>query len=373
MLRLTVVTLFTFMTAAHAELKVLPFHQEDLDNVTLGIFTSQLTKGALIPPSHIVTPLNRLSPMNLRMPQGRPDFSQGMRAWLASPYTGAQMTSVSATAGAPRVVAAAATTNVFGEQLQGCKAEGDLCEYTGDQPKICVRTGKFTMRFSCKSIWEANWKPFRKSGGEEVPAGEQKPAAGDTTKCEAISSEVLDSQYSKDVYDNFWSSVTVGKVKDVARPGMGPNDAATQIVQEAQPKKNAKSRRFRKSIDFICRTCALYAEDFGPDAKSTLDSKCRAMGWSENALDEPPPLAISEGRGAVETGKEDDKPAEVEEEEAPAQELAQTSPSIIGIPALEFAGGVFVGSGVTFMLVSLRKALKRTSTIDGSLFQPLSA
>merc|ERR1719265_2872634 len=266
------------------------------------------------------------------------------------------MTSVNAAAGAPRAVAAAASsdTNVFGEQLQGCVKEGDLCEYSSDDPKICVRTGKFTMRFNCKSVWEANWKPFRKTGGDIVPPGEQLPAVGDTTKCEAISSEVLDSQYSNDVF--------------------------SYVVNEEVPKKSVRARRFRKSIDFICRTCALYAES--DTAKSTLDSKCKAMGWSENALDEPPPMATSPGRGAKETGKEDAKPApEPEEAEPPKaeakadeEELAQTSPSF-GFPFTGFVGGAIVDGGVTFMMVTstfiLARFRKRTSSINGNAFQPL--
>lgn len=382
------VSLVTLVAFASADLKVLPFRQADLDNVTLGVLPSHLTKGVLMPPTRLspMNSLNRLSPMNSRMPQQRPDVtSQWMRTWspLASPNAGPQMTSVNAAAGAPRAVAAAASsdTNVFGEQLQGCVKEGDLCEYSSDDPKICVRTGKFTMRFNCKSVWEANWKPFRKTGGDIVPPGEQLPAVGDTTKCEAISSEVLDSQYSKDVYDNFWLSVTVGKYKEIQRPGMGSNDAFSYVVNEEVPKKSVRARRFRKSIDFICRTCALYAES--DTAKSTLDSKCKAMGWSENALDEPPPMATSPGRGAKETGKEDAKPApEPEEAEPPKaeakadeEELAQTSPSFC-FPFTGFVGGAIVGGGVTFMMVTstfiLARFRKRTSSIDGSAFQPLA-
>merc|ERR1719265_893406 len=87
--------------------------------------------------------------------------------------------------------------NIFGEELQGCSEEGEKCNYPTE---LCTRTGKLQMRFQCKSIWNADWKSIKSTGGQLKK--EQAPQAGDTTKCDAVPAEVLDSQYSKDESGN---------------------------------------------------------------------------------------------------------------------------------------------------------------------------
>jgi hypothetical protein len=160
-------------------------------------------------------------------------------------------------------------TNVFGEALQGCTEDGkgDACEYP---TQLCVRVGKLTMRYECKSIWEADWKSFKSPGGKIKKT--QPPEAGDTTKCEAVPSEVLDSQYSKDNWNSLEGSSALPTVlKSGGKKGVRLSD---------------KAQRFRKSIDFVCETCALYAPDFGADAGATLAKKCAALGWKSGVSTE---------------------------------------------------------------------------------------
>merc|ERR1712039_333526 len=135
--------------------------------------------------------------------------------------------------------------------------------------------GKIDFRYNCKSIWNADWKAWKRF---EAAGQRQLPAQGDTTKCEGVPLEVLTSQYSLDTWNGLWfESKTPGKsfVKEDEK-------------WEPGNKKSAKAQRFRKSIDFICATCALFAES--DSAKEALRSKCEAMGWSPEAYTEGPPV-----------------------------------------------------------------------------------
>jgi hypothetical protein len=162
--------------------------------------------------------------------------------------------------------------NIYGEQLQGCDGPDDLCEYTSDIPTLCVRTGKIDMRYECKSIWTAEWKPFRFFEGDG-----QAPRAGDTTKCEAVPAEVLDSEYSLENWKSIWMTV--------AKPGESFVDKERKWSKE--PKISRKGREFRKSIDFICQTCPLFTES--DSAKGALRSKCEAIGWTPDSYIDSPP------------------------------------------------------------------------------------
>jgi len=128
MFSVSVITLFALVTVAPAELKVLPLRRADLDDTTLGM-TSHLTKGVV------------MSPMGLRMPQGRPLASPNMEA------------------GAPRVVAASAEpTKSFG---WGKKWDGNTARksVSGGRPRVVgkqtsVGKGPWTRERNAQGKWE---------------------------------------------------------------------------------------------------------------------------------------------------------------------------------------------------------------------------
>lgn len=315
MVSIAVISLFALVMKAPAELTVSQ-RDADLDDTTLGVLPSSVAR---------VAPSNPL--LHSRMPQNQKIGHQWMHPFpSASSETGLG-------AGASRAVAAAmhakavasraeesGPLNVFGEKLAGCENEGDLCAYTDDSPQLCVRTGKLTFRFECKSIWTAEWKQFKTAGGKIME--NQAPAVGDTTKCEAVPAEALTSPYSKKSWDSYWMTARVGK-------GTFNEDGVEVIEDQSVPKKSSKGRRFRQSIDFICQTCALYAESDA--AKTSLMEKCNKIGWTvENEY----------------------------QTEAPAVSMfALTSSGIMSNLAIVLIG-LSVGSGVAFKVLSFRAARK---------------
>jgi len=296
MLSVTVVTLFALVAQAPAQ-KVWPS-----------------VPSVRIPQKFSVLPLNRAAPMNFRVSQGRPDLGSPWNPWMRNWNQRVSATEGEQAPPAPETATAATAKtgglNVYGQQLQGCENEGDLCSYTESSPMLCIRTGKTDMRFGCKSIWNADWKPLPsaerwKYGDAPV---EQKPVPGDTTKCDGVPAEVLDSQYSKDEFNRV---ITVNEPKGLFSSA---KDKKTTMPSE-------KAERFRASIDFICQTCAVNTDS--DSNKKALEDKCKAMGWK------PPEL------------------------------LAQAFPSIVSFPALVLIG-VFVGSGVAFMLFNFRRSTADT-------------
>lgn len=315
-----VIVLCTFVMEVPAELKVWPVREANLDNTTLEMSTFRFSKGVHVPRPNV--------PLRFGMPQAPPIPSrQWMLPWnlqISARGTGAAARLVAmAEAEAPKTKEGAAEApkasegprlNVFGEELQGCAAEGqkgDLCNYPTE---LCIRTGKITMRFQCKSIWEADWKSFKSVDGKLK--SEQKPQAGDTTVCAAVPSEVLDSQYSKDE----WGNIELGSklptfLKSGGKDGVRISD---------------KGLRFRKSIDFICETCALYAGS--ESAGAALRNKCTALGWSSEVGAKAP---TKSGAAEMET-------------------LVESAPHIFSNVAVLLIG-LFAGSGITLKVLSFHR------------------
>jgi hypothetical protein len=284
-----------------------------------------------IPPKLLVSPLTMSAPTNFRMPQGRPDFGNWfMRNWNIR----ASDSSDASAEGSPVTTQAAAPLNVFGEKLEGCENEGDLCIYTSESPRLCIRTGKFTMRLGCKSIWKTDWKPFGPTIGRDGKVKymkskktgvDAKPAAGDTTQCDAVPAEVLDSQYSKEQFDASYAATDYKADTEETDGVINLEIGKGEKVE----KKSERADRFQRSIDFICQTCALYANS--ESARNTVQSKCQAIGW-------------------------------VGPEQVPSDTLyshPEASPSIMSFPALVLVG-IFAGSGVTFTLFNNRRCTAQT-------------
>lgn len=265
------------------------------------------------------TPLQQVNPV-IHIPQGRPvvDLQRQSVPWNAMPWRDTSPVSAVMAAAAARAVTTRASsgTNIFGEKLQGCVDENDLCEYSEESPNVCVKSGKIQFRFACKSMYTASWK-------NRIVAA-QRASMGDEPKCEAVPAEALDSPYSKTAWDSYWGTAKV--LKDVMR-----DDGVVESLKEVEvPKKTRKGAQFRKGIDYICGACADAAVG---GAKSTLEAKCKAIGWTPEGYE-----------GAV-----------------PAM-FAQASPSVISNLALVMIG-LLMGSGVTFMMLRFRAARYVTKSL----------
>jgi len=331
------------MMEVPAQVKVLPVRNMDLDNTTLGVLPSYASRGAVIPQNPL---------LRFRVPQDHSDlarskmFSSNTRAssGAEAPFARASVATGALTAArAPQVRAAAEGLNVFGEKLMGCENEGDICSYTEASPELCVRTGKLTFRFACKSIWLAEWKQFKTTGGQIMES--QPPAVGDTTKCEAVPVETLTDPYTKESWDTYWMKAKVQRT--------GFESGVENVVQETVPKKSAKGRRFRKSIDFICQTCALYAESDA--AKDFLAGKCADLGWNAENDYQAEVNPVAESQTETEGGGGSAKAwiANWKAKQGVSM-FAQTSSSIMSNLAVLMIG-LFVVSGVSFKVISLRR------------------
>jgi len=352
---LSVIAFFSIAMQTSADLKVWQLREANLDDRTLGVVPSQVAQGVRIPmapPQHFSQPLSFATPQGTASLPGRQWMpSQGSpRASTLVRVIPGHPTTFEEEAKAPKEASKETSSgplNVFGEKLQGCVTDdGDICEYTEETPDVCIRSdegfnikaiigvpGEQKSKFSCKSVWKAEWKSFRLPGGKI--SENQAPQTGDTTKCQSVPAAALDSSYAKENWDSYFQSKVVLEDTKMISGGFSGD-----VAPQSYAMKSRKGRKFRVGIDFICATCALYAESDA--AKETLMNKCKALGW-----DPENPVSWQE---------------ETPDKAGVTMMFTQTFPSIISNPALLLIVS-FVGGGGAFLVLRFGRSASGTGKV----------
>lgn len=120
-----------------------------------------------------------------------------------------------------------------------------------------------------KGVWIFPWKEditmLLRSWGKRLKYG----FVDDVLVCEAVPSAVLDSDYSKDM----WENCEVSYSKYVYTKGNPTFPGGKEMLSD---ESSRRCMRFRQSIERVCEVCAGQAPNDG--AKSTLSSMCEAVG-----------------------------------------------------------------------------------------------
>jgi hypothetical protein len=219
------------------------------------------------------------------------------------------------------------SVNVFDAKITSCGAAGDQCSWDGNTREVCVSflpydqdkfwngmPGKEAGKFEgyrdpagewktvgkCVAVWELGiesmvfgnkmWFPgfqtslatFLRSFGKRLKYG----FVQDTPVCDALPSNILDSEFSKDMYQNceIMYSTYEYKTRTDGKGGRTSSyDKTLKKGEEVPPQipfgtEGGKCQRFRDAIEQICTSCAEQA-DTAP-AGQALMAKCESIGMA---------------------------------------------------------------------------------------------
>jgi len=313
-----IISLFALVVQAHAELKVMPFRHASLDNTTLNVLanpglgmTRSLRFNALQNPARQLpyqfaykqtSGSSMLPNVITRAEAAEKKYPGGQFDWL---FKGAGDGNFADPKNAgDQLQDASKVMNAFSEPIGSCKVP-DYCLFTEKSPKVCVSFMADGSDNRCVSIFQFSktnrWRRFwtTDSMGTEYTKKDNWMSEFEgraipglkfddlSVKCPSLPAAVLDSGFSKDMWNN--CEIKFKEYKYVSPKSSKFSAEQSEVVNTSpfvikkpslgQGRRPEEIRnqcdQFRDAIEMICNQCASEAPTDG--AKSAFVAKCDAI------------------------------------------------------------------------------------------------